>query len=196
MSTPYVAQRSMPKVCMGWLVARVDPVTSAIYSSMTWFGELSRRHRLRQASNLSDCRGLTVNDPMERLWSRELVANGLLQMWQSPTQYVRGITPSADINDSLRSSRKRSHQQINEVCHSSRHAFLRACCHRNKRCLVLTVGRIHWRPRMTDHSDYQWATRDNIFLPKNVGNTTERQCNRLPQHFFQALIFFTPGRPS
>ena len=67
-----VAQCSTSDVCMDWLVVRVDPVTSTTHSSMTWFGELSRRHRFRQARNPSDYQELTVKDQAERLvpWTR------------------------------------------------------------------------------------------------------------------------------
>ena len=64
-------------------------------------------------------------------------------------RYVRGVTPSADINDSQHSRRKGSCHQINEVCRSSRQTFLRACRPRNKRCLVPIVGEINWRPWRT-----------------------------------------------
>ena len=56
---------------MDWLAARVDPVTSVNHNSITWFGELSRRHRFKQARNPSDYRGLMVKGPTERLpWTR------------------------------------------------------------------------------------------------------------------------------
>ena len=51
-------------------------------------------------------------------------------------------------------------------------------------------GGIHRRPWKTDHNEYQRASRDNISVPEDVGNTTERQCSRLPQHFPRALILY------
>ena len=191
--------------CNGWrqrlhgmICCQTGPVTSATRSSVIWFGELSRRHRFQQAKNPSDCWGLTVNDLVELMlifvkclnsWrSRSsdmwlLWIRGKLRLGYDSPRYIRSVTPSADNNDSLRSSRKGSCQQINEVCRSSRHTFLHACHGRNKRCLVPTVGRIHWRIGKTDHRDFQRAARDNISVPEDVGNTTQRQCSRLSQHF-------------
>ena len=41
-----------------------------------------------------------------------------------------------------------------------------------------------------DYYDYQRAARENISVPEDVGNTTEKQCSRLPQHFRRVLIFY------
>ena len=45
-------------------------------------------------------------------------------------------------------------------------------------------------PGKTDHNDYQRAAQDNISVPEDVGNSTARQCCRLPQHFPRVFIFY------
>ena len=81
MSTPHMRiWRNGRRQRSAWIGLPHEFVTR---SSMTWFGELSRRHRFRRARNPSDYRGLTVKDPTEWLWSRGLVANRLIWMWQS-----------------------------------------------------------------------------------------------------------------
>ena len=73
-----------------------------------------------------------------------IIKSGPMDSWQTARlryddyRYVCGVTPSADFNHS---SQKCSYSQINEVCRTRCHAFLRACHYRNKQCLMHTVGR-------------------------------------------------------